>query len=197
MQLNKINNMKSLTLTALISVFLLSACSQSTKLDRSKMPEAGEAPEIKIADYKTFTLDNGMKVYVVKDKQSPMVTFTMEIDRNPIREGEKAGYVSLAGNMLGTATKNRSKDELNEAIDFIGADFSAFSTGFYASSLKQHHQKLVQLSADVIKNPEFKEEEFQKQKKQMLSSIQSNENSTTTTERSTSRSSGRYCFPGF
>lgn len=156
---------------------LLASCSGTEEINRAEKPEAAEAPDIEIADYEKFTLDNGMKVFVVNDPNMPSVNFNMDLDRPPLKTGEKSGYTDLAGQMLGTATENRNKDELNEAIDFIGASLSTSSTGFYASALKKHHKKLLKLSADVVKNPVFKKEEFEKKQKQLISSIKSSENS--------------------
>ena len=36
------------------------------QVDRSKVPTAGPAPEINIGEAETFTLDNGLKVFVVQ-----------------------------------------------------------------------------------------------------------------------------------
>lgn len=155
----------------------LASCSGTQDINRAKKPEPGKAPDIEVADYESFTLDNGMEVFVVEDPNMPSVTFNMDVNRPPLKSGDKAGYTRLAGQMLGTATENRSKDELNEAIDFIGASLNTGSTGFYASALRKHHEKLLKLSADVVKNPVFKKAEFEKQQKQLISSIKSSENS--------------------
>jgi hypothetical protein len=50
-------------------------------LDRTKIPTAGPAPEIKIGAYQTFQLDNGLKVYVVENNKLPRVSFSLRIDR--------------------------------------------------------------------------------------------------------------------
>ncbi len=161
---------------ALIGILSIGACAQTSKVDRSKKPKPGEPPDINIGDYEKLTLDNGMKVFIVKDTQSPKVTYKFEIDRKPILEGKKAGYLSLAGDMLGTATENRSKKALNEDIDYLGADFSTSSKGLYASALKKHNDYLLNIATDVLQNPVFKKKEFEKAKKQMLSGLQASKN---------------------
>lgn len=158
------------------AVLTMASCSGPKEINRAEKPEAGPAPDIKLADYERFTLDNGMKVFVVKDPNMPSVNFTMDLNRPPIKSGNKSGYLQLVGQMMGTATENRSKDELNESIDFIGASLNTSSTGFYASALKKHHKQLMELAADVVKNPVFKQSEFEKQKKKLISSIKGSEN---------------------
>lgn len=156
-------------------LILAASCSSTDDIDRTQKPEPGEAPEIQMGDYEKVTLDNGMKVFIVKDQQSPMVSFNFEIDRKPVLEEDKKGYVSLAGEMLGTATENRTNDELNEAIDFMGADFYTNPKGLYASALKKHHEELLSITSDVLRKAVFTKEEFDKAKKQTLSGLKSSE----------------------
>ena len=42
-------------------------------LDRSKKPQPGPAPVIKIGDYQTFELANGLKVFVVENHKIPRI----------------------------------------------------------------------------------------------------------------------------
>ena len=68
-------------------------------------------------------------------------------------------------------TENRTKDELDEEIDFIGASISAGSTSMFASSLKKHQEKALELMTDVLYNPIFPQEELDKLKKQSLTGL--------------------------
>ncbi len=143
------------------------------KLDRSIKPKAAPAPEIKLGTPESFTLPNGLKVFVVEKHTLPEVSFSLSLDIDPILEGDMTGYISAAGQLLGRGTKNRTKQQLNEEIDFIGATLSTYSTGIYASSLKKHEDKLLTLMSDVLMNAEFKQEELDKIKKQTKSSLES------------------------
>ncbi|SEK31657.1 M16 family metallopeptidase [Parapedobacter koreensis] len=158
-----------------ISIYLLALAGTCTtafaQVDRSKYPEPGPAPQINIGDPATFTLDNGLKVFVVENHKLPRVTYSLVIDRDPILEGDKAGLTSLAGDMLMGGTATRSKDELDEAIDRIGARISASSTSASASSLKKYNGQLLELFADVLFNPVFPQSELDKLKKQLISSL--------------------------
>jgi len=142
-------------------------------LDRSKIPAAGPAPVIKIGKYESFTLANGMKVFVVTNRKLPRVAFNLVLDYDPVLEKEYAGYVEMAGDMLRAGTTTRSKDQLDEDIDFIGATLSTSSTGAYAASLKKHQDKLLELMSDVILNPSFPEVELNRIKKETKSNIAS------------------------
>jgi zinc protease len=142
------------------------------QVDRSKMPEPGPAPKIEIGKYESFTLKNGLKVYVVENRKLPRVTFSLVLDNDPIMEKEKSGFVDMTGQLLKRGTKNRTKDQLDEEIDFIGASLSTSSSGVYASSLSKHTDKLLELMADVLLNPTFPVEEMEKIRKQTLSGLE-------------------------
>lgn len=155
----------------LLVFVLLFSVSIFAQIDRSKKPEAGPAPEIKIGEYESFSLDNGMQVFVVENHKLPRVAFSLIIDRDPIIEGANAGYISLTGQLLRRGTTNRTKDEIDEQVDFIGASLSTSSTGVFASSLTKHKEKLVELMSDVILNSDFQQEELDKLKLQTKSSL--------------------------
>ncbi len=155
----------------LIIIIFLFTLSLYAQVDRSNMPEPGPAPEIQIGDSESFTLDNGLKVFLVKNDKLPVVSFSLVIDRDPIFEGEKAGYVSIAGQLLRTGTKTRSKADIDEAVDFIGARLNTSATGIFASSLTRHTESLLELMSDIVLNAEFKQEELDKIIKQTLSGL--------------------------
>jgi len=159
----------------LAATFTIGASAQ--KLDRSKRPAPGVAPEIKLGKIEKFTLPNGLKVFVVENHILPKVAYSLSLDIDPILEGEMAGYVSAAGQLLERGTQNRTKEQLDEQIDFIGANFGTSASGIYGSSLKKHQDKLLEIMADVLLNSDFKQEELDKIKKQTISGITSSKDS--------------------
>ena len=71
-----------------------------------------------------------------------------------------------------------NKAELDEELDYLGATFFPSGiNGFYASSLKKHENKLLDLISDIIFNPSFPEEEFDKIKKQYISALEADKSS--------------------
>ena len=161
--------MKKIAIVVVLT--LLVAVSGFAQVDRSKLPASGPAPEIKINEAETFTLDNGLKVFVVKNTKLPRVSFTLVLERDPILEGDKAGMTGFVGEMMMAGTKNRTKDQLDQEVDFIGASLSASATSMFASSLKKHQGKVLELMADVLFNPVFPQDELDKLKKQSLTGL--------------------------
>ncbi len=138
---------------------------------RSAIPTPGPARSIQIGDYQSFDLDNGLKVIVVENNKIPRVSYSLRLLNNPIIEGDQAGYVSMAGQLMRTGTDSKSKAEIDAAIDFIGANLTTSSGGVFASGLKKHQGKLLDLMTDVLYNASFPQEEFDKVKNQALSGL--------------------------
>jgi len=163
------SNMKR-NIIILAGIFL-SVFTASAQVDRTKAPASGPAPKIQIGKYESFTLKNGLRVFVVENHKLPMVTYSLLLDNDPILQGEKTGYVEMVGELLTSGTKTRNKEQLDEEIDFIGATISASPTGLYATSLKKHNEKLLELMSDILLNPSFPAEEFEKIKTQSISAL--------------------------
>ena len=155
----------------LLIISLLFSSAAVAQIDRTKLPEPGPAPEIKLGEVEEFTLDNGLKVFVVENDKLPRVAFSLVLERDPLVEGDKAGLTGFVGEMLTAGTANRSKEQLDEEVDFIGASLSASSTSLYGSSLKKHQNKILELMADVLFNPVFPQSELDKLKKQALTGL--------------------------
>lgn len=156
--------MKKLTLT--ISALALLTAVNAQNIDRSIRPKAGAAPAIKLADAQSFTLANGLKVFVVENHKLPRVSYTVLLNIHPEAEGAKAGTSEFIGNLITAGTKTLSKEQFDEQTDAIGASISASSTGMVGSSLVKHQNKLLQLMSDALLNADFKQSEMDKLKKQ-------------------------------
>ncbi|MBK8700213.1 MAG: insulinase family protein [Saprospiraceae bacterium] len=167
----------------LTSLFVFSQCSKKTTDNavvgknkesfRSTAPGAASARPINLGDYSSFDLSNGLKVIVVENHKLPKVSYQISLANDPILEGEQGGYVQFAGDLLTKGTKNRTKAKLDEEIDFIGASLNSSPSGVFGTSLKKHSNKLLDLMTDVLYNPIFPKEEFEKMKSQALSALAS------------------------
>ena len=161
---------------SLITSFLVLACvAFAQKIDRTKAPKAGKAVVPMLPKTATFTLENGLKVYVVQNTKVPRVAFSLVLDRPPILENDKTGTIDMAGQMMLYGTKKRTKTQLDSEIDFIGAILSTSSTGLYAECLKKNTDILLDLASDVVLNPTFPDAELEKLKKQAISGLKSSQ----------------------
>jgi len=159
-----------LTITFFIAATTLNA---QYEIDRSSAPKPGKAPEINIGSPASFVLENGLKVFVVENHKLPKVSFQLSIDKDPKLETGHVGLSSMMGDMLSAGTTTKTKQQIDEEIDFIGASISTFSSGIYASCLSKHKEKVLEIASDILLNPAFPEQELEKKKKRLMSSLKS------------------------
>ena len=163
-------------ITTLIALFLLSL-GINAQIDRTQQPKAGPAPTINLGKPQTFTLKNGLTVMVVENHKLPKVTASLRLDNGPIFEGNKAGLTSIVSGMMGNGTKSITKDVFNEEIDFLGASLNIGSQSAGFNTLSKYFPRVLELTADAIKNPLLTQDEFEKQQEQLIEGIKSGEKS--------------------
>ena len=151
--------------TKILSIIAIIAMSfaANAQIDRSTMPTPGPDPVVKLGTAEKFSLENGLTVIMVENHKLPRVAATLRIDNQPYFEGEIAGVSGMMGSLLGQDAVNTAK-AFNEKVDFLGASVGFFSTGASARSLKKYFPEVLGLMADGVKNSEFTQEEFDKEK---------------------------------
>lgn len=154
---------------------LMSSWSLMAQIDRSVQPQPKAAPKIQLEDPQTFTLSNGLKVLVVENHKLPRVRVQLLLDNPPVLEGEKAGVSSLTGALLGKGSSNISKDDFNEEVDFLGATISFSGQSAFASTLSRYFPRILELMAEAALNPNFSQEEFEKEKERFIENLRSEE----------------------
>lgn len=159
-----------------IVVFILFLTGIMQAQDRPQ-PKPGKAPVVNINKPQTFVLANGLKVMIVENHKLPRVTYNLTLDNAPFAEGTKKGVDELGSSLIGNGSKKIAKDLFNEEIDFFGANVNFSSSGAYASSLSKYANRILELMADGALNPNFTQEEFDKEKAKMLEGLKSEEKS--------------------
>ncbi|MEQ1747601.1 MAG: insulinase family protein [Saprospiraceae bacterium] len=182
--------MKKILSILAVGVFILTAFTQNVSAQSTKSgapvipvpsgavrkaaPQEGSAPKIQIGKAETTKLSNGLTVIVVENHKLPRVSFRVFADFDPVQEKDAAGYVGMAGELLSKGTKTRTKPQLDEQVDFIGANLSSDANGVSGGCLTKHTDKLLELMSDVLLNPVFPAEELDKAKRRAESNLASN-----------------------
>ncbi len=163
------------------------------QLDRSIRPEAGPAPVINIEDSEVFKTENGITVVLSEDHKLPKVSFQLVMGASPQLEGELAGLSEVAGSLIMSGTANRSKDELDNEVDYIGASLNASSGSIRLSCLSKHLDKGLDLMSDVLLNANFPQSEVDRIIKQNESGLLSTKSDPSSMARN---AKARANFPG-
>lgn len=157
----------------ILILFILSAISLAAQVDLTKPPKPGPAPEIQTGKTESFKLENGLKVLVIENHNLPRVSFYLIFNRDPLMQGDEAGYITAVGKLLGLQTKTRTLSQINDTLDFLGAKLNAFSNGVFAVSLKENAPELMSLMSDIVMNSVFTQGELDNIKMQMTKELES------------------------
>jgi len=158
-------------------VFILLLLTGIMQAQNRTQPKPGKSPTINIKKPQTFVLANGMKVLVVENHKLPRVSFNLTLDNAPFAEGNKKGVDELTSNLIGNGSKKTTKEAFNEEIDFLGADINFSSHGATANSLSKYSGRILELLAEGALNPNFTQEEFDKEKAKLIEGMKAEEKS--------------------
>lgn len=140
---------------------------------RANAPKAGPAPEIDLGNFQDFTLDNGLQVIVVENNKLPRVSYQLFVDVPSHMENEYAGASGMMGDMLRRATSDMTKEEIDEAIDFIGANLNTSGSGAFASTISKYKEQMMEMMGKVVLDAQFPQEEFDKVKDDAIAGLKS------------------------
>ncbi len=148
-----------------------------TGVDRSKLPEISTGVTAKFTVIQRTTLRNGMQVLLTRRTESPTVVASIMFDAGYVTDkfGGKSGLASLSMNLLDEGTKSLTSLEINERLQLLGASIGTFSDLDYSyvslNALKQSLEPSLDLMADVVLNPSFPQEDFNRLRDQQISQI--------------------------
>ncbi len=122
-------------------------------------------PYIKIPEYRKVELENGMVFYLAQEPDLPIIEVVGFIRGGMSQESmEQAGISSLMARLMNTGTKNFSELELSRYKELNGLSFGISSRQDYyyfsADALSYDKEDLFTLIAEVLRNPEFEGDYF-------------------------------------
>ncbi|MEM7548153.1 MAG: pitrilysin family protein [Bacteroidota bacterium] len=152
------------------------------KFDRSKKPTPGQSPLVSVPEVWKSTFNNGIKVIGTENTEIPTVTIQLTLNGGhelDAYDPQKSGLASLTASLMNEATENYTSEEFQEELRKIGSSVSfnadLNSTNVFISTLKKNLDKTLELAEEAMFNPSFKEDDFNRLKKQQIEGIKSNE----------------------
>jgi zinc protease len=150
-----------------------------TKLDRSVQPPVGPDPEVTIPAVWTESLTNGMKLYGIRQTELPLIQYSIIISGGHLLDPpDKAGVANLTASLMNEGTRNKTPEELEEAIRLLGASIS-FSGGtenitVRVSTLSRNFEKTIGLVEEMLLEPRWDEEQFGLAKSRIINNLKRN-----------------------
>ncbi len=143
--------------------------------DWPKEAPFAEASAAKITPkYSSRQLGNGLKVLVVPNHEVPFVSIQLGLLSGAWTES-KPGTATMTMKMLVKGTSKHSEGELADELETYAISLSG--TGEMDTSkvnvgcLTEHIERAMELLGEVVLQPSFPEEEFEKLRKQVLTSL--------------------------
>lgn len=165
--------MKRTLLFTLLMMFAVTAAAQK-RYDEIKYPKLNE---FKKANVEEFQLDNGIKFYLVEDKELPLIRITATIRTGSLQDPSgKEGLASITGELIREGgSENYPADELNVLLEDKAAFMSTFigqgSGSASMNILKEDFDELLPVFVDLVSNPLFPEDKIELSKTQRKSGI--------------------------
>ena len=129
----------------------------------------------KLPAYEKLVLRNGLTLYIMEQHEVPMINVSAVIPAGAIYDGNQNGLASITATSLTKGTKNMTKQQLEEELDFIGATINTYATketaGLNAKFASKDKDKLLPIIRDILITPVFDENEFAKSKTLALASL--------------------------
>ncbi|MBN2411162.1 insulinase family protein [candidate division KSB1 bacterium] len=135
-------------------------------------PAAESESAFKLPEYEKSVLQNGLTVYLMEQHEVPLVYVSFVFPAGAVKDGNKYGLASLTAEGLLFGTKNYTKKQIEETLDFIGASFNTYAAKEYAglsmSFVNTDRDQVFPIMKDLVLNPLFDADEFDKRKTRLL-----------------------------
>lgn len=151
-----------------------------SSFDRSVMPETGADPELKLPEIWKGQVDNGIQLWGITHDEVPLVRYRLVIDGGHLLDDfNKPGVASFLASMLNEGTKTRTPEELEEAIEMLGASIwvsgGTESIVVNVNTLARNFENTLQLVEEILTEPRWDEEQFELVKARIINELRRSE----------------------
>jgi zinc protease len=148
--------------------------------DRSVQPAIGPDPEITLPIVWTDETGNGIKIWGINHTEVPLVRYSLVINGGHLLDHpEKAGVASFLAAMLKEGTVSKTPEELEEAIEMLGASIDVYggteNITVNINTLARNFEATLQLVEEILTQPRWDEEQFGLVKSRIINELKRNE----------------------
>ena len=150
--------------------------SATVTIDRTVMPPPKSEPVFNPPTPTRTKLSNGMGISVIEQRGMPIVAFGVLMDAGASRDPENLpGLAGFTAQMLPEGTTTKTSQEIAQAFEFIGSRISADGRREYtllsAETLTKHWPTGLELTADLVLNPNFPDREIERVRREHLTEL--------------------------
>ena len=121
---------------------------------------------IPVPNITTYTLPNGLKIYLLEDHELPIVTGAVRVRTGNLFEpADKIGLAGVTGTVIRSGgTKDKTGNQLDEELENIAAsvesDIGETSGSVSFSALKENTDEVMGIFRDVLTAPAFRQDKI-------------------------------------
>jgi zinc protease len=146
-------------------------------LDRSTLPDLGDAPGVDFPQVQRSRLSNGLEVLLLERHTAPLVNMALAVDAGYSADtAATAGLASLTLDLMDEGTATRDAFEIVDQLDALGAEISTGSSLDLSfvnlRALKANLAPSLELLADVVLQPSFPADMVEINKQRRLAAIE-------------------------
>ena len=150
-----------------------------SSFDRSVEPEMGPDPVVVPPEIWSDELSNGINVYGIAYDEVPLVNYSLVIKGGHLLDQpELPGVAYLVAELLTEGTATKTPEELEEAIDMLGASINVYggeqSISINVNTLARNFESTVALVEEILLEPRWDEEQFELAKSRVTNNIKRN-----------------------
>lgn len=147
-----------------------------TAFDRTIMPEFGPDPLLKLPEIWDANLKNGIEILGIEHNELPLIEFSISLKGGKLLDNlDKVGVANLVSSLMMEGTKNKTPLELQEEIQKLGSRIQMFTTNesivIQANCLSSKMDETFNLIKEILYEPRWDENEFERIKKQTIEGI--------------------------
>lgn len=136
------------------------------ELDRSVEPPLGDPPSLTAPGVDRDTLGNGLQVLVIEDRETPLVEFEIRLRGGALLEDPaRPGVANLLAQTMTEGTRDRTPEELEQAIDLLGATIDVRAGGqsltVRGTTLARNYPAALELVEEILLEPRWDGERFE------------------------------------
>ena len=144
--------------------------------DRSAEPEYGQSPDVKLPLVWKNKLSSGISVLGIDNREVPLVQFQVQIKGAMLLESaDKIGVSNMLADLMTKGTKNKTPEQLENAIESLGATIRAYATDesifISVNTLAKNYNATMGLVQEILLQPRWDAKEFDLIKQSTLSQI--------------------------
>ncbi|GLX77752.1 peptidase M16 [Thalassotalea insulae] len=148
-----------------------------SSFDRSVMPKTGTLNPISLPEVKATQFDNGLSVLSIEHTELPLVSFSIRVQGGHLLDpANKNGVANLLTSIMMEGTKDKTPQQLEEALGAIGATLNFTANDEFitlsGSTLAKNYSQAMALAQEILLQPRWDESEWQRIKQESKASIQ-------------------------